>query len=271
MLTVTKEFNFCAAHYLEGHSLCGQMHGHNYRVLVTLQGGDREDMVVDFGDVKTEVGPIVEQLDHTVLNNKIKPGNPTAENIATNINNTSNYTASATATGASGNPYVSVYYSGSGYIDTTETSVTGTADDSSTSNTLEDSTKSWTNDEWIDYTIAITSGTGSGQSRTITDNDSTTLTVDSSWSTTPDSTSEYAIKPTAWAWKTVNGTDAIATIAKDDSGTLEYQPVFTNSDGILNNIFIEGPDGGKIDIDLEPVKSDYTTVSTYTQDISIPT
>jgi len=41
----------------------------------------------------------------------------TAENIATAINGTANYTASATATGQDGNPFVSVVYTAGGHID----------------------------------------------------------------------------------------------------------------------------------------------------------
>jgi hypothetical protein len=51
----------------------------------------------------------------------------------------------------------------------------GTADvDSSTTN-LECDGKGWTNDQWINYQVRITGGTGCGQIKVITDNDADTL------------------------------------------------------------------------------------------------
>lgn len=69
---------------------------------------------------------------------------------------------------------------------------TGTAT-SATSTTLVNSAKTWTASQWINYQVRITAGTGSGQIRTITANDATSLTV-ATWTTTPDATSQYAIE-----------------------------------------------------------------------------
>lgn len=68
MFQVSKEFWFCAAHRLEGHPKCGRLHGHNYKVTVfmvmnTLENG----MVIDFGDLKEAVKPIIDSLDHMYL------------------------------------------------------------------------------------------------------------------------------------------------------------------------------------------------------------
>lgn len=68
---------------------------------------------------------------------------------------------------------------------------TGTAT-SGSATTLVNSAKTWTNDQWINYQVRITAGTGIGQVRTITDNDGTTLTFGTG--ATIDSTSEYAIE-----------------------------------------------------------------------------
>lgn len=59
--------------------------------------------------------------------------------------------------------------------------------------TLTDVTKAWTVDQWINYQIRITAGTGIGQIRTITDSDATSVTV-AAWTTPPDNTSVYAIE-----------------------------------------------------------------------------
>jgi hypothetical protein len=56
-----------------------------------------------------------------------------------------------------------------------------------------DSTKAWTKDLYSGYTLKIVGGTGSGQSKRIIANDSTTLYVESNWSTPLDATSEYII------------------------------------------------------------------------------
>jgi hypothetical protein len=70
---------------------------------------------------------------------------------------------------------------------------TGTAT-SATATTLTDSNKEWIADQYIGGTISITDGTASGQTRTITDNTTTAITV-ASWSGgTPDATSRYVIR-----------------------------------------------------------------------------
>jgi 6-pyruvoyltetrahydropterin/6-carboxytetrahydropterin synthase len=86
MYSVTKEFNFCAAHQLPGHETCGVLHGHNYKVLVTFASDTLNDygMVIDFGRIKNVVGPFIDHLDHSNLNEIMEDvlSHPTAENIA---------------------------------------------------------------------------------------------------------------------------------------------------------------------------------------------
>jgi hypothetical protein len=59
--------------------------------------------------------------------------------------------------------------------------------------TLTDSGKAWTTNEWAGYEVRISSGTGSGQARTIASNTATVLTVSAAWGTNPDATSVYTI------------------------------------------------------------------------------
>ena len=66
----------------------------------------------------------------------------------------------------------------------------------STSNTLTDTTKSWSSNEWQDYTVAIVAGTGNGQTAVISSNTSSQLTLSSNWTTNPDNTSFYRIRGT---------------------------------------------------------------------------
>lgn len=69
--------------------------------------------------------------------------------------------------------------------------ITGTAT-SGASTTLTDSGASWTTNQWTGYTVSITSGTGSGQSRIVSSNTATALTVPA-WTTNPNNTSVYEI------------------------------------------------------------------------------
>jgi len=64
---------------------------------------------------------------------------------------------------------------------------------SATSNTLTDTSRDWETDMWKGDLVAIIGGTGKGQVRSITSNTSDTLTVATSWTTIPDSTSKYVI------------------------------------------------------------------------------
>ncbi|MEZ5070030.1 MAG: 6-carboxytetrahydropterin synthase [Bacteroidales bacterium] len=75
-IRITKEFHFEMAHALwKYEGACKHIHGHSYRLLVTLIGEPvaepgRSDfgMVTDFKEVKTLLkGPIVDNLDHSLL------------------------------------------------------------------------------------------------------------------------------------------------------------------------------------------------------------
>ena len=76
ILRLTKEFRFEAAHALTGYDgKCRNLHGHSYRLLVTVEGAPETDaaspkqgMVVDFGDLKHIVEEaIVEPFDHALV------------------------------------------------------------------------------------------------------------------------------------------------------------------------------------------------------------
>ena len=76
VIRLTKEFTFEAAHMLEGYDgLCREIHGHSYRLFVTVKGKPESDsdspklgMVMDFGVLKRIVNEqIVERLDHSFM------------------------------------------------------------------------------------------------------------------------------------------------------------------------------------------------------------
>ena len=73
------------------------------------------------------------------------------------------------------------------------TMATGTATAGGAS-TLTNSAKNWATNQWTNYQVRITAGTGIGQIRAIASNTATVLTTGSAWTTNPDATSVYAIE-----------------------------------------------------------------------------
>jgi 6-pyruvoyltetrahydropterin/6-carboxytetrahydropterin synthase len=87
MFEITVEESFAAGHALRGYrGKCENVHGHNYKVEVTLEGEqlDETGLLVDFVELKRWLRNVIERLDHRMLN-EIPPFdrvNPTAENMA---------------------------------------------------------------------------------------------------------------------------------------------------------------------------------------------
>lgn len=87
---LTKIFHFEAAHHLPGHKgKCANLHGHSYRLEVSLRGPIKNvpgqsdyGMVMDFGDLSQLArNSVVERLDHQDLN-VVTGIHTTAENLA---------------------------------------------------------------------------------------------------------------------------------------------------------------------------------------------
>ncbi len=78
------EFHFAAAHRLPRYDgPCFRMHGHNYQVVVAVEGDvdPRTGMVADFGRIQEIMRQhVLSRADHQVWNDILE--NPTAENIA---------------------------------------------------------------------------------------------------------------------------------------------------------------------------------------------
>ena len=75
-LRLTKEFSFEAAHALGGYDgPCREIHGHSYRLFVTVKGvpscdenDPKQGMVFDFGLLKRIVGEeILDRFDHALI------------------------------------------------------------------------------------------------------------------------------------------------------------------------------------------------------------
>lgn len=84
---LSREFTFEAAHRLphvpQDHK-CFRMHGHGYRVEVTVAGevDPASGWLIDFGDIRMIVDPVIREcLDHRSLNDVPGLENPTAENL----------------------------------------------------------------------------------------------------------------------------------------------------------------------------------------------
>ena len=86
-MEIYKEFHFEAAHLLpnvpEGHK-CARLLGHSFHVRLTVSGEAPEPAgwVMDFSEIKTAFKPILNQLDHSYLNDIPGLENPTSENLA---------------------------------------------------------------------------------------------------------------------------------------------------------------------------------------------
>jgi len=79
---VTKEFTFDSAHFLTNYyGKCERMHGHTYKLHVTLEGKVQSNgLLIDFVVLKRIVKKyILDKLDHQLLNDVIQ--NPSAERI----------------------------------------------------------------------------------------------------------------------------------------------------------------------------------------------
>ena len=90
MYQISVEQDFDAAHFLRGYQgKCEALHGHRYRVVVTLKASQVNEigLAYDFSELKQHLRGILVRFDHTCLND-VPPFdgiNPSAENIATTI------------------------------------------------------------------------------------------------------------------------------------------------------------------------------------------
>ena len=87
MFEISVEKSFAAGHALRGYrGKCENVHGHNYKVRVTLTGAqlDSTGLLCDFVEVKRLMDATIDRLDHQFMND-IPPFdklNPSAENLA---------------------------------------------------------------------------------------------------------------------------------------------------------------------------------------------
>lgn len=93
-VSVTKRFNFEAAHFLPNYKgSCHKVHGHSYKLEITVTGRVENDveqpdygMIIDFKKLKALVNDcVVDKVDHSLLNEVFDY--PTAERMVQTIFN----------------------------------------------------------------------------------------------------------------------------------------------------------------------------------------
>ena len=86
IVKIAAQFGFEAAHRLpnlpDGHK-CKNLHGHNYRLEVSIEGPLAErGFVMDYAELEAIVDPIIKRVDHRFLNEIEGLENPTSEVMA---------------------------------------------------------------------------------------------------------------------------------------------------------------------------------------------
>jgi len=87
MFEVSVERTFAAGHALRNYKgKCENVHGHNYRVQITVEGPelDSNGLLIDFVELKRLTMEVIDYLDHRFIND-LPPFdviNPSAENLA---------------------------------------------------------------------------------------------------------------------------------------------------------------------------------------------
>jgi 6-pyruvoyltetrahydropterin/6-carboxytetrahydropterin synthase len=92
MYSLSVHDTFSAAHFLRDYKgKCENLHGHNWKVQVTVRGPHPDKssgMLVDFGIIKKALKKSLDTLDHRNLNEDVdffRIHNPSAENLACHI------------------------------------------------------------------------------------------------------------------------------------------------------------------------------------------
>jgi 6-pyruvoyltetrahydropterin/6-carboxytetrahydropterin synthase len=87
MFEISVEYSFAAGHALRGYKgKCEHVHGHNYKVCVTVAGEQLNSLglLMDFVDLRGALEATAERLDHRFMNDlpPFDTVNPSAENLA---------------------------------------------------------------------------------------------------------------------------------------------------------------------------------------------
>ncbi len=85
-MVIYKKYFFDTAHYMPNfpkNHRYRKIHGHSYELIVFINGdlNKKNDWVMDFEDIDKYVNPILEIIDHNLLNEIKGLENPTTENM----------------------------------------------------------------------------------------------------------------------------------------------------------------------------------------------
>jgi len=81
-MKIAKEFTFDSAHFLKDyHGKCENLHGHTYKMRVTVEGPIKKNgLVMDFSEIKRIVNEkVVDKFDHANINDILE--HSTVENM----------------------------------------------------------------------------------------------------------------------------------------------------------------------------------------------
>ncbi len=136
-------------------------------------------------------------------------------------------------------------------------------------NELFDEDVDWIEDIWDGYSVAITTGTGTGQRFTIASNTPSTLMIEGTWTTEPDLTSQYEIYPPT---DVIYESDRTAPLPSD-----RYVNAYVriqSGTGIGQERKIEKIDGYEITVEeawtTQPADGDEYNIVAVTQDFALP-
>jgi 6-pyruvoyltetrahydropterin/6-carboxytetrahydropterin synthase len=87
MFELRRHYRFEAAHKLPAvppEHPCARLHGHTYEVTVGVRGEAEPETgwVIDYGAIDDACGPVLEEIDHRLLNDVPGLENPTSERLA---------------------------------------------------------------------------------------------------------------------------------------------------------------------------------------------
>lgn len=87
MFTITKSFEFCAAHHNPNDDgPCSKNHGHNWEAQFFIQGTtlDHRGWLISFDEIRNAIKPTIQSLDHQDLN-VVLDFNPSSELLAQHL------------------------------------------------------------------------------------------------------------------------------------------------------------------------------------------
>ncbi len=58
---------FSAAHFIPSHMKCSRLHGHDYGIIVNVEGEMENGMLIDFIELKNAIRSVINEMDHRLL------------------------------------------------------------------------------------------------------------------------------------------------------------------------------------------------------------